>query len=86
MSAGSVLVYYGTLVHAGGENTSNGNRLGISIQYATAWARQQENFMMALGVDGARDLPPRLQELIGYSIHPPFMGMIDGRHPKKLLT
>ena len=28
----------------------------------------------------------RLQELIGYSIHPPFMGMIDGRHPKKLLT
>jgi ectoine hydroxylase-related dioxygenase (phytanoyl-CoA dioxygenase family) len=86
MSAGSVLVYYGTLVHAGGENRSNSNRLGISIQYATAWGRQQENFMMALGVDGARALPPRLQELIGYSIHPPFMGMIDGRHPKKLLT
>ena len=86
MTAGSVLVYYGTLVHAGGENRSNGNRLGISIQYAAAWARQQENFMMALGVDGARALPTRLQELIGYSIHPPFMGMIDGRHPKKLLT
>lgn len=86
MSPGSVLVYYGTLVHAGGANTTTSNRLGISIQYAPAWARQQENFMMALGVDGARDLPPRLQELIGYSIHPPFMGMIDGRHPKKLLT
>jgi ectoine hydroxylase-related dioxygenase (phytanoyl-CoA dioxygenase family) len=86
MPAGSVLVYYGTLVHAGGANVSNSNRLGISIQYATAWARQQENFMMALGVDGARELPTRLQELIGYSIHPPFMGMIDGRHPKKRLT
>jgi ectoine hydroxylase-related dioxygenase (phytanoyl-CoA dioxygenase family) len=86
MAAGSVLVYYGTLVHAGGANTSAANRLGISIQYATAWARQQENFMMALGIDGARELPPRLQELIGYSIHPPFMGMVDGRHPKKLLT
>ena len=86
MTAGSVLVYYGTLVHAGGANRSHGERLGISIQYAAAWARQQENFMMALGVDGARELPPRLQELIGYSIHPPFMGMIDGRHPKKLLT
>ena len=61
------------------------DRLGISIQYAAAWARQQENFMMAIGVDGARALPPRLQELIGYSIHPPFMGMIDGRHPKKIL-
>ena len=49
-------------------------------------ARQQENFTLALGVDGARELPERLQELIGYSIHPPFMGMVDGRHPKKLLT
>ena len=86
MTAGSVLVYYGTLVHAGGANRSDGERLGISLQYAAAWARQQENFMMAIGVEGARSLPPRLQELIGYSIHPPFMGMIDGRHPKKLLT
>ena len=86
MRAGSVLVYLGTLVHAGGANRSAADRLGISIQYATAWARQQENFMMALGVDGARGVPERLQELIGYSIHPPFMGMIDGRHPKKLLT
>ena len=85
MTAGSVLVYYGTLVHAGGANRTSGERLGISIQYAAAWARQQENFMMAIGVDGARALPPRLQELIGYSIHPPFMGMIDGRHPRKLL-
>jgi ectoine hydroxylase-related dioxygenase (phytanoyl-CoA dioxygenase family) len=86
MRAGSVLVYLGTLVHAGGANRSDRDRLGISIQYAAAWARQQENFMMALGVDGARALPERLQDLIGYSIHPPFMGMIDGRHPKKLLT
>jgi ectoine hydroxylase-related dioxygenase (phytanoyl-CoA dioxygenase family) len=85
MPAGSVLVYAGTLVHAGGSNTSDDCRLGVSIQYCAAWGRQQENFMMALGPDGARDLAPRLQELIGYSIHPPFMGMIDGRHPRKLL-
>jgi ectoine hydroxylase-related dioxygenase (phytanoyl-CoA dioxygenase family) len=80
-----VLVYLGTLVHAGGANTTRVPRLGVSIQYAAAWARQQENFMMALGLDGARELPPRLQELIGYSIHPPFMGMVDGRHPAHLL-
>jgi len=85
MTAGSVLVYAGTLVHAGGANTSSDCRLGVSIQYCAAWGRQQENFMMALGLDGARALAPRLQELIGYSIHPPFMGMIDGRHPIKLL-
>src|SRR4051812_23214501 len=85
MTAGSVLVYAGTLVHAGGANRSDQCRLGVSIQYCTAWARQQENFMMALGTDGARELAPRLQALVGYSIHPPFMGMIDGRHPSKLL-
>jgi ectoine hydroxylase-related dioxygenase (phytanoyl-CoA dioxygenase family) len=85
MPAGSVLVYAGTLVHAGGANRSDGCRLGISIQYCAPWARQQENFTLALGVEGARGLPTRLQELIGYSIHPPFMGMIDGRHPRKLL-
>ena len=79
------MVHMGTLVHGGGANNSDADRLGISIQYAAPWARQQENFMIALGIDGARDLPERLQELIGYSIHPPFMGMVDGRHPKKLL-
>jgi ectoine hydroxylase-related dioxygenase (phytanoyl-CoA dioxygenase family) len=85
MPAGSVLVYAGTLVHAGGANASGSRRLGVSIQYCAAWARQQENFMMAIGTDGARALAPRLQELVGYSIHPPFMGMVDGRHPIKLL-
>jgi hypothetical protein len=31
--------------------------------------------------------PPavHLQELLGYSIHPPFVGNADGRHPRKLL-
>jgi ectoine hydroxylase-related dioxygenase (phytanoyl-CoA dioxygenase family) len=85
MPAGAALMYYGTLVHAGGANTTDAYRLGVSIQYCAAWARQQENFSLAIGVDGARELPSRLQELIGYSIHPPFMGMIDGRHPKRLL-
>jgi ectoine hydroxylase-related dioxygenase (phytanoyl-CoA dioxygenase family) len=85
MPAGSMLIYAGTLVHAGGANIADSCRLGISIQYCAAWGRQQENFMMAIGIDGARDLDPRLQELIGYSIHPPFMGMVDGRHPRKLL-
>ena len=33
---------------------------------------------------GARP-PARLQELLGYNIHPPFIGYVDGRHPRKLL-
>ena len=27
----------------------------------------------------------RVQQLLGYSIHPPFMGHVDGRHPAKHL-
>jgi ectoine hydroxylase-related dioxygenase (phytanoyl-CoA dioxygenase family) len=34
----------------------------------------------------ARELPERLQELLGYNIYPPFIGYVDGRHPRKLLT
>lgn len=83
---GSLLLYLGTLVHAGGTNRTDRSRLGVSIQYVAGWARQQENFMMALGTDGARALPERLQELVGYNIHSLFMGMVDGRHPQKLLT
>jgi ectoine hydroxylase-related dioxygenase (phytanoyl-CoA dioxygenase family) len=83
--AGSLVVYSGTLFHAGGANASADARLAVSIQYAAAWARQQENFQLALGIDGARELPERLQALIGYSIHSIFMGMVDGRHPCKLL-
>ena len=26
-----------------------------------------------------------LQELLGYNVHPPFIGYVDGRHPRKLL-
>lgn len=33
----------------------------------------------------AATLPERAQELLGYSIHPPFMGYVDGMHPKRLL-
>jgi hypothetical protein len=30
-------------------------------------------------------LPERLQELLGYNIYPPFVGYVDGRHPRKVL-
>jgi hypothetical protein len=27
-----------------------------------------------------------LQELLGYNVHPPFIGYVDGRHPRRTLT
>ena len=36
--------------------------------------------------NGVTGLPERLQELLGYNIYPPFLGYVDGRHPRRVLT
>lgn len=85
MPAGSLLVFLGTLYHGGGENRSRGTRLGLTIQYCPPWARQQENFVLGVPASEVPQLSGRIQQLIGYGIHPPFMGHVDGRHPLKAL-
>jgi ectoine hydroxylase-related dioxygenase (phytanoyl-CoA dioxygenase family) len=40
---------------------------------------------LAVPPEVAERLPERARELIGYSIHPPFMGHVDGVHPRRLL-
>ena len=45
----------------------------------------QENHITAVGEDVIRTLDPKLQELLGYNIHPPFLGYVDGRHPRRTL-
>jgi ectoine hydroxylase-related dioxygenase (phytanoyl-CoA dioxygenase family) len=86
MAAGSVIVFAGTLLHRGGENRSRAPRLAISHQYCQPWARQQENFTLAVPREQARALSPRVQAMLGYSIHPPFMGHVGGVHPARLLV
>lgn len=85
MPAGSVILFVGTLWHGGGPNTSSAPRCAVSHQYGQPWARQQENFTLAIKPEVVAAMSERVQELIGYSIHPPFMGHIGGVHPKRLL-
>ena len=35
--------------------------------------------------ENAIKLDEEVRRLMGYSIHPPFIGYVDGVHPKKLL-
>jgi len=84
MSAGSVVVFSGLLWHRGGANQSDKPRLGITPQYCEPWARQLENMILATGPRAA-DYSERIQGMIGYSIHPPFMGYVDGMHPLRCL-
>lgn len=85
MPAGACLVFHGTLLHRGGANRSSAPRLGFSNQYCQPWARQQENFFLGVPVERARRMSPRVQQLLGYSIWPPFMGQVTASHPLKTL-
>ncbi len=84
--AGACLVFAGTLVHGGGANRSQAARLAFSNQYCQPWARPQENFILGVPVEVARAMPARLQELLGYSVHPPFIGQLTASHPAKALA
>ncbi|MCZ6830371.1 MAG: phytanoyl-CoA dioxygenase family protein [Gammaproteobacteria bacterium] len=85
MAAGSCVVFAGTLLHRGGANNSDQARCAFSNQYCQPWARTQENFFLAIPPEKVRQMSPRVQELLGYSIHPPFMGQLSASHPKKAL-
>jgi ectoine hydroxylase-related dioxygenase (phytanoyl-CoA dioxygenase family) len=85
ISPGSALFYLGSLWHGGGANRTGEPRLGVILEYAAGWLRPQENHCLAVPREIARNLPARLQELLGYGIYPPFLGYVDGAHPRKVL-
>ncbi len=85
MAPGSAMFYLGGLWHGGGANTTGRPRLGVILEYAAAWLRPQENHCLAVPRSVVRGLPERLQELLGYNIYPPFLGYVDGRHPRRVL-
>ncbi|NNE72027.1 MAG: phytanoyl-CoA dioxygenase [Acidimicrobiales bacterium] len=90
MSAGSVLVLHGSTWHGGGANDTDGSdpsdeRYGLSIQFVAGWCRQQQNLMLGTPIDVVATYPPRLQELIGYSMFRNVMGHVNREHPRALL-
>jgi ectoine hydroxylase-related dioxygenase (phytanoyl-CoA dioxygenase family) len=86
ISPGSAMFYLGSLWHGGGANQTKAPRLGVILEYAAGWLRPQENHCLAVPREMARQLPQRLQELLGYNIYPPFVGYVDGSHPRKVLS
>ncbi|KPF66926.1 phytanoyl-CoA dioxygenase [alpha proteobacterium AAP81b] len=68
MSAGSVLVYLGSVFHGGGANTADHDRIGLNLTYTLGWLRQEENQYLSCPPDIARTLSPALQGLIGYAM------------------
>jgi ectoine hydroxylase-related dioxygenase (phytanoyl-CoA dioxygenase family) len=85
MPAGSVLVYRGDVEHGGGANTTERPRQAVILGDLAPWLRQQEAFTLTCPPALARTLPAELQRLLGYALHPPFVGHVDGRDPGELL-
>jgi len=85
MPAGAIAVFPGTLVHGAGANRSRAPRLAFTNQYCEGWLRTQENFYLAIPRARAAKMSPELQSLLGYSITPPFLGMVTASHPAKTL-
>ena len=85
MPAGSAMLYLGSVWHGGGANRTDRARLGVAIEYVAGWLRPQETQLLAVPPEVARALPVRLQELLGYDVYPPFVGYVDGRHPRRVL-
>lgn len=85
MPAGSVLIYFGSLLHCGGANRSKKPRTGVVLSYCQGWLRQSENHYLAVPLELAKTLPERLQRLLGYFVHEPNLGQIEGRDPIELL-
>lgn len=67
MEKGSVLLHTGSVIHSGGKNRSDDIRMGLNITYSLGWIRQEENQYLSCPPEVARNLPIKLQELLGYT-------------------
>ncbi|WP_433663336.1 phytanoyl-CoA dioxygenase family protein [Nocardia sp. CA-128927] len=85
MKAGSCVFFVGTLWHGGGANRTQNPRLALTAQYCEPWLRPQEAFTLSTTRDTVRAVSEDIRRMLGYSIHPPFIGQVDGMHPKRLL-
>ncbi len=86
MAPGSVLIYLGSLRHGGGANTTHSPRTGVVVSYCLGWLRQSENQYLTVPPEIARTYEQRLQDLLGYVVHRPNLGWVEGQEPSMLFT
>jgi ectoine hydroxylase-related dioxygenase (phytanoyl-CoA dioxygenase family) len=86
MKAGSVLIWLGSLQHGGGANRTSRPRTGVVHSYNLGWLRQAEPQYLAVPREIARTLPERLQRVLGYFVHEPNLGSVEGQDPIGLLN
>ena len=74
MTSGSMLMFTGSVFHGAGTNQSLAARVGLNIDYTLGWLRQEDNQYLSCPPEIAKDLNPKLQELLGYQVGGPSLG------------
>lgn len=85
MPRGSVAIFLGSTLHAGGANVSSRSRRGLIVSYCQAWLKPWENQWLAYPPDIARTFSPDIAKLIGYQQLAPTLGNFEGQCPSILL-
>lgn len=84
MTAGSALLYLGSTIHGGGANaTGNEWRRGMFFGFVVGWLRTEENMFLTVPFEQVRQMPRRVQELLGYKSHGA-IGVADVGNPMAL--
>ena len=87
MKKGSVLITLGATYHGGGDNNSSDEwRHAMYTSYNLGWLKQEEAQFLVNPPEVARHYPERLQRLLGYQMHRPFLGWVDLQDPVVVLN
>jgi ectoine hydroxylase-related dioxygenase (phytanoyl-CoA dioxygenase family) len=84
MPAGSAIYYLGKTLHGGGANTTDTMRRALFLGFSLGWLRTKENFFITTPIEAVRDMPKRVQQLLGYETHGG-IGVVDVGCPSVLL-
>jgi len=84
MPKGSAAIWLGSTWHGAGQNLTKERRLGAEIAFNCGWLRPHEAYHLLIPPALARDMPPLVQEMIGYKAHRGMLGVIEQRSPMEL--
>ncbi|MFV0459067.1 MAG: phytanoyl-CoA dioxygenase family protein [Actinomycetales bacterium] len=76
MDAGSALIWVGGTFHGGGTNSSDANRIGLTIGLDLGYLRQEENAFLTYPTEVVKSFDEDIQRLLGWSTCPPGTGFV----------
>lgn len=82
---GSALLFLGSTLHCGGANQTMAARRGMIVSYSLGWLKPYEIQTLVYPPEKARHFSPDLARLVGYQVHRPNLGNVEGRCPSELL-